>query len=62
MFRLGIIQDYIPRYRAKFFELLREELFEKGVDLHLLSDLPLGAQRARGDFVELDFLDDFPLC
>lgn len=60
MFRLGIIQDYIPRYRAKFFELLREKLFEKGVDLRLLSYSPAGAQRARRDSVELNFVDDFP--
>jgi glycosyltransferase involved in cell wall biosynthesis len=60
MFKVGIIQDYIPSYRAKFFEQLRERLLEEGVDLHLLSYLPLGAQRARGDFVGLDFLDDFP--
>lgn len=60
MFRVGIIQDYIPRYRAKFFGLLRERLLEEGVDLRLLSYLPLGVQRARGDFVALDFLDNFP--
>ena len=60
MFRLGIIQDYIPRYRAKFFELLRHKLLEEDVDLHILSSLALGSQRARKDSVELDFLDDFP--
>lgn len=60
MFRLGIIEDYIPRYRAKFFELLKEKLFEKEVDLRLLSYLPAGTQRARGDYVKLNFVDDFP--
>lgn len=60
MFKLGIIQDYIPSYRAEFFELLRKRLLEEGIDLYLLSHLPLGSQKARGDFVHLDFLNNFP--
>lgn len=60
MFKLGIIQDYIPRYRANFFNLLRSRLLKEDVDLHLLSYAPLGAQRARGDFVKLEFLEEFP--
>jgi glycosyltransferase involved in cell wall biosynthesis len=60
MFKVGIIQDYVPSYRAKFFELLRGRLLEEGVDLRILAHLPYGAQRARGDSVGLDFVDDFP--
>lgn len=60
MFKVGIIQDYVPSYRAKFFEKLRKNLLEHGIDLQLLSFLPLGTQLARGDFVHLDFLNNFP--
>lgn len=60
MFRVGIIQDYVPSYRSRFFEKLKKNLLNEAIDLQVLSYLPLGAQIARGDFVQLDFLDDFP--
>jgi glycosyltransferase involved in cell wall biosynthesis len=60
VFKLAIIQDYIPAYRAEFFKKLRIRLLNEDIDLRLLASSPSGVQRARGDFIEMDFLDDFP--
>lgn len=47
--RLGIVQDYVPRYRVRFFDGLVGRLSEVGVDCVVIAGLPAGSQAVRGD-------------
>lgn len=60
MFKVGIIQDYVPAYRKSFFQLLRSRLERENIELNVLSHLPLGKQKARKDFTDLEIIEKFP--
>ena len=51
-----ILQEYVPQYRAPFFEALHERAERSGIEIVVACGRPREAQRLRGDAVELNFL------
>ena len=57
MTRLLVIQPYVPRYRATFFDRLRSDLASDDVDLFLAAGRASGDQASRGDDVTTEKAD-----
>jgi len=47
--RLGIVQDYVPQYRLKFFAGLVDRLFDVGIQCVVIAGAPTGSNIARND-------------
>lgn len=56
MTRIVVLQEYLPHYRVRLFELLRENSQSLGVDLVIAAGQPNSVQRGRGDAVDLDWV------
>lgn len=54
--KVVIVQPYVPAYRLRFFEELREALFTKGVECFVASTAPNKSVVARGDAVTADWI------
>ncbi|WP_169079390.1 glycosyltransferase [Microcella alkalica] len=52
-----VVQPYVPAYREAFFESLRSDLRENGIQLRLIAGAPPEAQAKRGDAVWLPWAD-----
>jgi len=50
--QLGIVQDYVPRYRFPFFEGLVDRLSDAGVRCVVIAGQPTGSLAGRGDATE----------
>ena len=51
--RVAIVYKSLPHYRRRFFELLREDLEARGVELSLIYGQPGDADAAKADCVDL---------
>lgn len=47
--KLGIVQDYVPRYRLPFFEGLLDRLSTMGIECIVIAGVPYGSYTARSD-------------
>jgi len=57
MRELAIVQPYVPQYRVPFFEGLSHALQADGVTLRVIAGTPTGAQQARADAAQADWLE-----
>lgn len=53
MRRVAIVYKFMPHYRQRFFELLRERLRQRGIELILIYGEPGPADRSKGDLVHI---------
>ncbi len=56
MSRVVIVQPYVPAYRLRFFEALRDRLSLEGIECHVASTAPNESVAARGDAVTKDWV------
>jgi len=50
---VAVLYEYVPQYRRRFFELLRDRLTERDVDFVLVYGDPRPEDVGKGDAVEL---------
>jgi glycosyltransferase involved in cell wall biosynthesis len=53
--RVVVVYKWIPQYRKRFFELLRESLADRGVDLVLVYGSPAGEDARKSDAVDISW-------
>ncbi|MEM1113538.1 MAG: glycosyltransferase family 4 protein [Pseudomonadota bacterium] len=58
--RVVIVQYRLLHYRRAFFQRLRDQCFDAGVELILLHGQPSASERLRGDTAELDWAIEVP--
>ena len=54
--RVVFLQEYLPQYRVRLFELLREGAAQLGIDLVIAAGQPNSVQARRGDTVDLEWV------
>ena len=49
--KLAIVQDYVPKYRFRFFDQLAQLLAQDGIECLVVASQPRGIPKARGDSI-----------
>ncbi len=57
---VAFAMEWVPQYRAPFYERLREELVGRGVEMRLIHGDPPASRRKRNDAEVLDWADYVP--